>query len=82
MTPKNMYADNICVNITSENLSYLIKDLKNELEDISNWMRVEKLRLNARKSEFIVVGRRRLNGVGNGLLSLFLEMNLSKGWRK
>ena len=77
-----MYADNICVNITSENLNYLIKDLKNELEDISNWMRIEKLRLNTRKSEFMVVGRRRLNGVGNGLLSLFLKMTLSKGWRK
>ena len=56
-----MYADSICVNITSENLNYLITDLKNELEDISNWTRIQKLRLNARKSEFIVVGCRRLN---------------------
>ena len=56
-----MYADNICVNITSENLNYLITDLKNELEDISNWTRIKKLSLNASKSEYMVVGYRRLN---------------------
>ena len=58
MTP-NMYADDACVTITSENLNDLITDLKNELEHISNWMRINKLSLNASKSEYKVVGHRK-----------------------
>ena len=58
MTP-NMYADDICVTIASENLNDLITGLKNELENISNWIRRNKLSLNASKSEFTVVGHRR-----------------------
>ena len=55
MTP-NMYADDTCVTIASENLDDLITNVKNELENISNWMRINKLSLNASKSEFLVVG--------------------------
>ena len=54
MTP-NMYADDRCVSIASENLTDLITDVKNELENISNWMRINKLSLNASKSEFMIV---------------------------
>ena len=39
-TIPNMYADDTCVNIASENLNELLTDLKNELENISNWMRI------------------------------------------
>ena len=42
MTPK-MYADEASVNIASENLDDLITDLNNELENISNRMRVNRL---------------------------------------
>ena len=49
MTP-NMYADDTCVTIASENLNHLITDVNNELENISNWMRINKLSLNASKS--------------------------------
>ena len=46
----------------------LITDLKNELESISNRMRINKLFLNASKGEYVVVGhRRKLNRVGNEL---------------
>ena len=45
MTP-NMYADDTFVTTASENL---MTDLKNELENISNWMRINKLSLNASK---------------------------------
>ena len=52
----------------------LITDVKNELENISNWMRINKLSLNACKSEFIVVGhRRKLSRVGNKLPILVLD---------
>jgi len=76
MTP-NMYADEKCVTIASENL---ITDLKNELENISNWMRIKKLSLKASKNEFMVVGhRRKLNRLGDQFLSSI--MKLPKGWR-
>ena len=54
MTP-NGYADDTCVTIASENLDDQITDVKNELETISNWMRINKPSLNASKSEFMVV---------------------------
>ena len=46
MTP-NMYADDTCVTIASENLNDLIRDVKNELENIPNCMRINKLSLDA-----------------------------------
>ena len=73
MTP-NIYADDTCVTIASENLNDQTTDVKNELENISNWMRINKLSLNASKSEFMVVGyRRKFNRVGNELSNLFLN---------
>ena len=73
MTP-NMYADDTCVTIASENLNDLVTDVKNELENISSWMRINKISLKASKSEFMVVGhRRKLNRVGNELSNLVLN---------
>ena len=78
MTP-NMYADDTCVTIASENLTDLITDVKNELESISNWIRINKLSLNSSKSEFMVVGhRRKLNRVGNELSNLVLNNEVIK----
>ena len=78
MTP-NMYADDTCVTIASENLNDLITDVKNELENISNWMRINKISLNAGKSEFMVVGhRRKLNRLGNELSNLILNNEVIK----
>ena len=69
----NMYADDTCVTIASENLKDLIANVKNKLENISNWMRINKLSLNASKSEFMIIGhRRKLNRVGNELSNLVL----------
>ena len=55
----NMSADDTYVTSASENLNDLITDLENELENKSNWMSINKLSLNASKSEFTVVGHRR-----------------------
>ena len=55
-TIPNMYADDTRVNIASENLNTLLTDLKNELKNISNWMRINKLNLNTSKSEYMVIG--------------------------
>ena len=78
MTP-NMYADDKCVTIASENLNDLITDLKSELENISNWMRINVLSLNASQSEFTaVVHRRKLCRVGVGLSNLVLNNDVLK----
>ena len=69
-----MYADDTSATTVSENLNDLIADLKNELKNISNWLRVNKLSLNASKSEFIVVGqRRKLNRVDDEFPNLVLN---------
>ena len=54
IVPK-MYANDTCVNTSSENLNELLTALKNEMENISNWMRLNTLRLNASKSEYIAM---------------------------
>ena len=78
MTP-NMYANDTCATIASENLNDLITDVKNELENISNWMRINKFSLNASKSEFMVVGhRRKLNRAGNKVPNLALNNEVIK----
>ena len=75
----NMYADDTCVNIASDNLKELLTDLKNELENISNWMRTNKLSLNASKSEYMVIGhRRQLNRVDDDLPDLVLNNEVIK----
>ena len=75
----NVYADDICVSIASENLNELLTGLKNELENISSWMRINKLNLYATKSEYMVIGhRRKLNRVGDNLPHLFLNDQVIK----
>ena len=67
------------MNIASENLNDLLTDLKNELENISNWMRINELSLNTRKSKYMVIGhRRQLNKVGNDLPDLVLNNEVIK----
>ena len=69
-----MYADDPCVNIASENPNELLTDLKNEVENVSNWMRIHKLSLNGRKSKYMVIGfRRKLNKIGNDWPDLVLN---------
>ena len=78
MTP-NMHADDICLNIASENLNELLTDLKNELENILNWMRINKLSLNACRSEYMIIGHKReLNRVDDDLPDLLLSNEVIK----
>ena len=74
-----MYANDTCVNTASGNLNELLTNLKNELENVSNWMRINKLSLNVSKSEYMVIGhRRQLNKIGNDLPDLVLNNEVIK----
>ena len=67
------------MNIASDNLKELLTDLKNELENISNWMRTNKLSLNASKSEYMVIGhRQQLNRIDDDLPDLVLNNEVIK----
>ena len=60
----NMYADDTSVTTSAEDIDTLCDDLRTELTNISEWMRQNKLSLNANKSEFLIVGhKRQLNGI-------------------
>ncbi len=76
----NMYADDTSVNIASENLNELLTDLRSELENVSTWMRINKLSLNANKSEYMVIGHKRhLNRVvGDAIPDLVLNNEVIK----
>ena len=67
-----MYANDRLVIVASENFND--NRIINKLEHTSNWMRIAKTSLNARKCEFMVVGyRTKLNSVGNELTNLVLN---------
>ena len=38
---QNIFTNNLCVNIASENINQLLTDLSNLLKDISNWIRTK-----------------------------------------
>ena len=66
-------------NYRIRSLNDLITDMKNILGNISNWMRIHKLRLKASKSEFMIVGhRRKLNRVSDELPKFFLNNKVIK----
>ena len=74
-----MYADDTCLNIASGGLDELLTNLKNELENASNWMNIDKLSLNASRSEYMVIGHRQLlNQTGNDLPDLVLNNEVMK----
>ena len=77
-----MYADDTAsnVNIASVNLNELLADLKVELGNISNWMRINKLSMNVSKSEYMVLGdKRQLNRIGKNIPDLTLNNEILKG---
>ena len=54
-----MYADDTTVTYSANDMETLCDDLNEELSNISEWMRSDKLSLNASKSEFLVVRHKR-----------------------
>ena len=59
-----MYADDTTVTYSADDIETLCDDLNEELSNISELMRSNRLSLNAGKSEFLIVGhKRQLNGI-------------------
>ena len=60
----SVYADDTHVTLTSNNVDDLITNAHRELRNISEWMRVNKLSANPKKTEYMIIGHpRRINDV-------------------
>ena len=60
----NMYADDAHTTIASNNIIELIRMTKKVLLNISDWLRVNKLGANSKKTEFMVIGHQhRINEI-------------------
>ena len=55
----NMYADDTHTTIASNDIRELVRMTKKELLNISDWVRVNKLSANPKKTEFMVIGHQR-----------------------
>ena len=60
----SMYADDTHVTLTSSNIDVLLTNAHQELRNISEWMRINKLSANPEKTEYMIIGHpRRTNKV-------------------
>ena len=60
----SMYADDTHVTLTSSNTDGLLTNAHKELRNISEWMRINKLSANPKKTEYMIIGHpRRTNKV-------------------
>ena len=55
----NMYLDDTSVTCFAEDMEELCNNLQHELINISNWMRQNKMSINTKKSEFMIIGHKR-----------------------
>ena len=63
-----MYADDATVTYSAGDIETLCDDLKEELTNISEWMRYNKLILNASKPELLIIGHKRQpNDIGESV---------------
>ena len=51
-----MYADDTSITLGGEDAYQLLEDLRNELQDVIDWLRQNKLSLNVTKCEFMFLG--------------------------
>ena len=51
----NLYADDIEVSLSSNEIGDVIQNFQAELENISEWMRINKLSIHREKTEFMVI---------------------------
>ena len=51
-----MFADDTQINTSSNNIDWIANTLNEDLANVSDWMRANKLSLNASKAEYMVIG--------------------------
>ena len=73
----NMYADDTSITCSSTDSDSLLRNINNEMTSIAEWMRLNKLSLNADKSEFMVIGYSRQHNVLNELREIVDGQNSS-----
>ena len=56
LSKASMYADDTHVPITSNNLENLLENAQRELLNLSEWMRINKLTANPKKTEYMLIG--------------------------
>ena len=50
-----MYADDTHVTLTSDSLAELFESAREEMMNISEWMRINKLSINPQKTEYMII---------------------------
>ena len=71
----NLYADDTETTISSSDIGDLTRSFQTELDNISDWMRVNKLSINPDKTEFMVIGNPRRTNKFADLSPFFLGKN-------
>ena len=69
----NMYADDTSITCSSADSDSLLRNINDEMTNIAEWMRLNKLSLNADKSEFMVIGHSRQHNVLNELREIEVD---------
>ena len=71
-----MYADDTSVTCSAEDIDELCNDLRTEVDNIAEWLRLNNFSLNTDKTEYMVVGhKRQTNRINHGPL----EVNINGG---
>ena len=71
-----MYADDTSITCSSTDSDSLLRNINNEMTNIAEWMRLNKLSLSAYKSEFMAIGHSEQQNVLNELREI--EVNNKK----
>ena len=61
-----MYADDTHVTVTSDSMEEVFESAREEMMNISEWMRINQLSINPQKTEYMIIGHpRRTNKVSS-----------------
>ena len=61
-----MYADDTHVTVTSDSIEELFESAREEVMNISEWMRINKLSIDPQKAEYLIIGHpRRTNKIAS-----------------
>ena len=74
-----MYADDTVLYYSGNSQNDIVKKLNADLNNISCWLKCNKLSLNSKKSEFIMIGsRQKLKHLDNNNLNIHIDGNCLK----